>query len=118
MPESFYAELTAMYERKRGALYSALTRAGLECSNPDGAYYIVAEIGGLGFKDDFAAADFLLDEVGVAAVPGSSFYHRPELGHGKIRFTFSKSDETIAAAADRLEHLQEKMSARSKSATR
>src|SRR5260370_16043997 len=46
LPESFYAELTAMYERKRAALYAALTRAGLECSNPDGPYYIVAEIGG------------------------------------------------------------------------
>ena len=114
LPQSFYAELTAMYERKRGALYAALTGAGLECSKPDGAYYIVAEIGGLGFKDDFAAADFLLDEVGVAAVPGSSFYHRPELGHRKIRFTFSKSDETIAAAAERLSHLQEKLAARSK----
>jgi aminotransferase len=54
----------------------------------------------------------LLDEVGVAAVPGSSFYHRPELGHRKIRFTFSKSDETIAAAAERLSHMQEKLAAR------
>ena len=114
LPELFYAELTAMYERKRGALHTALTRAGLRCSNPDGAYYIVAEIGELGFEDDFAAADFLLDQVGVAAVPGSSFYHRPELGHRKIRFTFSKSDETIAAAAERLSHLQEKLAVRSK----
>src|SRR5882762_8572380 len=115
LPESFYAELTAMYTRKRAALYAALSSAGLECSLPDGAYYIVADIGklgGLGFKDDFAAADFLLDEVGVAAVPGSSFYHRPELGHRKIRFTFSKSDETIAAAAGRLAHLQEKLAGR------
>ena len=114
LPQSFYAELATMYERKRGALYAALTRAGLECSKPDGAYYIMAEIGKLGFKDDFAAADFILDEVGVAAVPGSSFYHRPELGCRKIRFTFSKSDETIAAAAERLSHLQEKLAARSK----
>ncbi len=118
LPQSFYAELAAMYERKRGALYAALTGAGLECNKPDGAYYIVAEIGGLGFKDDFAAADFILDEVGIAAVPGSSFYHRPELGAGKIRFTFSKSDETIAAAAERLSHLQEKLAARPKSAGR
>src|ERR1700732_2396497 len=73
LPESFYSELPAMYTRKRGALYAALNSAGLKCSLPDGAYYIVADIGGLGFKDDFAAADFLLDEVGVAAVPGSSF---------------------------------------------
>src|SRR6267154_1193165 len=112
LPESFYVELTAMYERKRSALYSALTRAGLECSNPDGAYYIVAEIGGMGFAEDFAAAAFMLDEVGVASVPGSSFYHRAELGHRKLRFTFSKSDETIAAAADRLRHLGKKLAAR------
>jgi aspartate/methionine/tyrosine aminotransferase len=112
LPESFYADLTAMYERKRISLYSALTAAGLECSKPDGAYYIVAEIGKMGFKDDFAAADFMLDQVGIAAVPGSSFYHRPELGHRKLRFTFSKSDETIAAAAERLKLLPEKLAAR------
>jgi L-glutamine---4-(methylsulfanyl)-2-oxobutanoate aminotransferase len=112
LPDSFYLELTAMYTRKRGALYAALNSAGLECSLPDGAYYIVADVAKMGFKDDFAAADFLLDEVGVAAVPGSSFYHRPELGHRKIRFTFSKSDETIAAAAERLGHLKEKLSGR------
>src|SRR5487761_1349972 len=81
LPESFYADLAAMYERKRATLYAALTGAGLKCINPAGAYYIMTDIGHLGFKDDFAAAAFLLDEVGVAAVPGSSFYHRPELGH-------------------------------------
>jgi aspartate/methionine/tyrosine aminotransferase len=112
LPESFYAELTAMYTRKRATLYSAIVAAGLECSKPDGAYYIIADIGKLGFKDDFAAADFMLDDVGVAAVPGSSFYHRAELGHRKIRFTFSKSDETLAAAAERLTHLQKKLAAR------
>src|SRR5579863_6061807 len=112
LPESFYSSLTAMYARKRGALYAALTAAGLQCSKPDGAYYIVADIGHLGFKDDFAAADFILEDVGVAAVPGSSFYHRAELGHRKIRFTFSKSDLTIATAAERLGHLQEKLAAR------
>src|SRR5271156_6410917 len=111
-------EAGAVALRLPESFYAALTRAGLQCSNPDGAYYIVAEIGNLGFKGDFAAADFLLDEVGVAAVPGSSFYHRPELGHGKIRFTFSKSDETIAAAAERLSRFQEKLASRSKSATR
>ncbi len=111
LPESFYAQLTAMYERKRAALYDALTGAGLECARPDGAYYIMAEVGELGFADDFAAAAFMLDEVGVASVPGSSFYHRAELGHRKLRFTFSKSDETIAAAADRLRHLRAKLAA-------
>ena len=72
----------------------------------------VADIGHLGFQDDFAAADFMLNEVGVAPVPGSSFYSRPELGRNKVRFTFSKSDETIAAAAERLRSLQDKVRAR------
>src|SRR5260370_3733548 len=95
LPESFYSSLSAMYARKRGALYDALTAAGLECSKPDGAYYIVADIGKLGFKDDFAAADFILEDVGVAAVPGSSFYHRAELWHRKIRFTCLKTNLTL-----------------------
>ena len=81
---------------------------------PQGAYYIMSDIGELGFRDDFEAADFFLDEVGVAAVPGSSFYHRNELGHRMLRFTFSKSDQTLAAAAERLGHLREKLAARSR----
>ena len=109
LPESFYVHLATMYERKRAALYEALQDAGLECSSPEGAYYIMADIGALGFRDDVEAADFFLDSVGVAAVPGSSFYHRPELGRTKLRFTFSKSDETIAAAAARLKTLKQKL---------
>jgi len=109
LPESFYVELATMYDRKRAALYAALKAAGLECSPPAGAYYIMADIGTLGFRDDVRAADFFLESVGVAAVPGSSFYHRPELGRTKLRFTFSKSDETIAAAAARLETLKQKL---------
>ncbi len=112
LPESFYAELAAMYERKRAMLLRALSEAGLECRTPAGAYYIMTEIGHLGFKDDFAAADFMLEEVGIAAVPGSSFYHRAELGHRKLRFTFSKSDQTLEAAAERLKTLRSKLASR------
>jgi len=112
LPESFYAELAAMYERKRSTLYRALTEAGLPCGRPAGAYYIMAEIGHLGFADDFAAAEFMLNEVGIAPVPGSSFYSRPELGRTKLRFTFSKSDATIATAAGRLRLLPQKLAAR------
>ncbi len=111
LPESFYADLQAMYQRKRSALLAALKAAGLRCWMPQGAYYIMADIGELGFSDDVAAADFFLDKVGVAAVPGSSFYHRAELGHRMIRFTFSKGDETLAAAASRLAHLSDKLAA-------
>jgi aspartate/methionine/tyrosine aminotransferase len=106
LPESFYAELAAMYERKRARLFAALSGAGLKCRAPQGAYYIMADVGHLGFADDFAAADFMLDEVGVAAVPGSSFYHQAELGRRMLRFTFSKSrrhDRRGGAAAARPE---------------
>jgi len=101
-----------MYERKRATLLDALNAAGLKCRSPQGAYYIIADIGHLGFGDDFAAVDFLLDQVGVAAVPGSSFYRHPELGKRKIRFTFSKSDETLASAAQRLSKLNERIRGR------
>ena len=112
LPPKFYADLAAMYERKRATLLGALSAAGLKCRSPQGAYYIIADIGHLGFSDDFAAADFLLDEVGVAAVPGSSFYRHPELGKRKIRFTFSKSDETLAKAAECLSKLNERLRSR------
>src|SRR6202035_3250183 len=78
LPESFHAGLTAMYERKRAMLFEALSAAGLKCRAPQGAYYVMADIAHLGFRDDFAAANFMLDDVGIAAVPGSSFYHRAE----------------------------------------
>jgi aspartate/methionine/tyrosine aminotransferase len=106
LPASFYSGLRTMYERKREMLLQALTQAGLSCRQPAGAYYIMAEVASLGIADDLSAADFLLNEVGVAAVPGSSFYHQAELGRGLLRFTFSKSDETLARAAERLSRLR------------
>ena len=112
LPAQFYADLATMYDRKRATLLNALNAAGLKCRSPQGAYYIIADIGHLGFGDDYAAADFLLDQIGVAAVPGSSFYSRPELGKRKIRFTFSKSDETLAKAAERLADLNKRIRTR------
>ena len=109
LPASFYAELRETYRNKRAMLLAALANAGLQCREPAGAYYIMAAIGHLGFADDFTAADFLLNQVGVAAVPGSSFYHRAELGRGMVRFTFSKSDETLARAAQCLASMQDKL---------
>jgi aspartate/methionine/tyrosine aminotransferase len=109
LPESFHAELKAMYERKRAMLLAALTGAGFSCRQPQGAYYIMADVAHLGLRDDVAAADFMIEQVGIASVPGSSFYHRAELGRRLLRFTFSKSDETLAAAAQRLAALAEKV---------
>ena len=107
LPESFYADLQAMYQRKRELLFAALSGAGFACRQPHGAYYIMTDVAHLGLADDVAAADFMLEQVGVAPVPGSSFYHRAELGRRLLRFTFSKSDETLARAAQRLAALPE-----------
>ena len=109
LPESFYTELQAMYQAKRTTLFEALNGAGFRCWQPHGAYYIMADVDSLGFPDDFAAADFMLKQVGVAAVPGSSFYHRAELGRRLLRFTFSKSEQTLSQAAQRLLLMPEKL---------
>jgi len=109
LPSSFYSELATTYQRKGAMLFEALSAAGLKCRSPQGAYYIMADVGHLGFRDDFAAADFMLDNVGIAAVPGSSFYHHRDLGRHILRFTFSKSESTLAAAAERLKSLNSKL---------
>jgi aminotransferase len=110
LPPSFYNELAAMYQRKGAVLFEALSAAGLKCRAPQGAYYIMADVGHLGFPDDFAVADFMLDDVGIATVPGSSFYHHRDLGHHILRFTFSKSEKTLNSAAERLKSLNAKLS--------
>jgi aminotransferase len=101
--DSYYPELRAMYEGKRAQLVTALREAGFGCHTPEGAYYVMADFSALGFKgDDTAFAHHLTERVGVAPVPGSSFYRsRGESVHF-VRFTFSKSDETLAEAARRL----------------
>ncbi len=107
-PDSYYKELVAMYDRKRKFLYDALIKAGFRCQMPQGAYYILADIpGGMDDKamDDTAFAQYMVHEIGVAAVPGSSFY-KSEAGRHKLRFTFSKKDETLMEAAQRLERLK------------
>lgn len=101
--DTYYEELRAMYERKRNLLLVALREAGFACHRPEGAYYIMADFGGLGFEgDDTAFAHHLIREIGVAPVPGASFYQASPEGKRLVRFTFSKSDETLAEAARRL----------------
>ncbi len=72
---------------------------------PQGAYYVMTDIGHFGFGDDVEFARYLVKDVGVAAVPGSSFYRNAELGRTKLRFCFCKKDETLAEADRRLERL-------------
>jgi aspartate/methionine/tyrosine aminotransferase len=102
--DAYYAELREMYAAKRAILLDALRAAGFACHQPEGAYYIMADFSALGFEgDDTAFAHHLIRDIGVAPVPGSSFY-RPGSGAGSrmVRFTFSKSDETLREAARRL----------------
>ena len=100
LPESYYQELAAEYDRKRKLLYTGLKKAGFACELPEGAYYIFTDISGFGMKDmEFAKA--LVEQAGVAAVPGSSFYSHG--GENRLRFTFSKKDETLLEACRRLE---------------
>jgi aspartate/methionine/tyrosine aminotransferase len=100
LPASYYRELAQDYNRKRKILYNGLRRAGFSCHLPEGAYYIFTDIAEFGMTD-IAFARRLVEKAGVAAVPGSSFYH--EGGETKLRFTFSKKDETLVEACRRLE---------------
>jgi len=102
LPESYYRNLAREYDRKRMILFEGLRHAGFRCQVPEGAYYIFTDISESGMKDtEFAR--FLVEKIGVAAVPGSSFYLTG--GQTKLRFTFSKKDETLHEACQRLEHL-------------
>jgi aspartate/methionine/tyrosine aminotransferase len=87
-------------------LVPALERAGFRTFRPDGAYYVMTDISAFGFRDDIEFTRFLVSEVGVAVVPGSSFYSRPELGANQVRFCFCKKDETLEAGAERLQKLK------------
>ena len=87
-------------------IQASLEAAGFRCFRPDGAYYIMTDITGFGFKDDVEFTRHLIRDIGVACVPGSSFYSRPELGAQQVRFCFCKRDETLIAAAERLRRLR------------
>jgi aspartate/methionine/tyrosine aminotransferase len=102
MPDGYYTELAAEYRVRRDTLLPSLATAGFRVYAPDGAYYVMTDIGALTDEDDVAFARRLVVDPGVAGVPGSSFYSRPELGRTKLRFAFPKRLETLAAAADRL----------------
>ena len=106
LPPAYYDALAAEYLERRDLMLGILEGAGFKTYKPYGAYYIMTEISGLGFDDDVAAAKRLTAEVGVASVPGSSFYSRPELGRTKLRFSFCKKLETLRAAGDRLAQLR------------
>ncbi len=104
-PDSYYADLLAGYRKRRDVLVPALRASGFRTFDPDGAYYVMTDIRDLTSDDDVTFAHRLIRDPGVAAVPGSSFFSRPELGRTKLRFAFPKRLETLRAAAERLARL-------------
>jgi len=106
LPASFYVELLGDYQERRDAIVSGLQECGFEVAAPDGAYYVMAGIGGFGAKDDVVFARRLIEELAVATVPASSFYHDPALGRGHIRFSFPKKIETIERGLQALRRIK------------
>jgi aspartate/methionine/tyrosine aminotransferase len=102
LPDAYYEQLAADYRERRDLLLDALSAAGFGTYRPDGAYYVMADIRPLTDADDISFAMELTRAPGVATVPASSFYSRPELGRDKIRFAFPKQLETLREAARRL----------------
>ena len=109
LPQEYYDTLQVEYRARRDLLLPVLEAAGFKTFVPDGAYYIMTDISDFGFSDDVEFTKHLIREVGVACVPGSSFYSQPALGQQQVRFCFCKKDETLHAAADRLSKLKSRL---------
>jgi aspartate/methionine/tyrosine aminotransferase len=109
LPQEYYDKMQSDYRARRDLLLPVLEAAGFKTFVPDGAYYIMTDISNFGFNDDVEFTKHLIREVGVACVPGSSFYSVPALGQQQVRFCFCKKDETLHAAAERLAKLQSRL---------
>jgi aminotransferase len=101
LPDTYFSSLSKEYEGRREAAISMLQGAGFHCFRPSGAYYVMTDISGFGMTD-VAFARHLVERIGVAAVPGSSFYFDPADGRSQIRFCFCKKYETLSAAGKKL----------------
>jgi aspartate/methionine/tyrosine aminotransferase len=106
LPDRYYDELLASYAAKRDLFLGFLRQTGLRFCEPEGAYYVMVDIAESGWTDDRAFCDWLVKDVGVAAVPGSSFFRDPVTSW--IRFHFAKRPETLEAAGQRLVGLRER----------
>jgi aspartate/methionine/tyrosine aminotransferase len=106
LPPEYYAKLAEGYRVRRDHLIPALTNAGFRCFRPRGAYYVMTDIEAFGFDSDVRFAEHLVQKIGVACVPGSSFYRDPRDGARQVRFAFCKKPETLDEAARRLAQLQ------------
>lgn len=107
LPDSYYRELQRLYTEKRNVFLQYLDEASLRYTEPQGAYYVMIDISEFGWKDDAAFCEWMAREIGVAAVPGSSFFHEP-VKH-LIRLHFAKKSETLENAGERLLTLRSKI---------
>ena len=113
LPQTYYDNLAATYAKKRARLLHILETSGFTVYQPRGAYYIMTDISRFRFDEskypaesrDVSFAKYLVEHIGVACVPGSSFYNDPQDGASQVRFTFCKKEETLAAAEARLANL-------------
>jgi len=106
LPPAYYLSLAEGYRDRRDRLMPVLDEVGFRCFRPRGAYYVMTDISAFGFESDLKFTNYLVKEIGVAVVPGSSFYNDGRDGSQQVRFAFCKRDETLDAAADRLRKLQ------------
>lgn len=106
LPDSYYEQMQADYDKRREFFLETLREAGFRFHPPEGAYYVMTDISEFGFEDDRNFSRFLTEKIGVAVVPGSSFYQDPKNGAGQVRFCFCKNRTTLEAAAERLMKLR------------
>jgi aminotransferase len=106
LPESYYRELAQAYQARRARMLAALEQAGFLCYKPRGAYYVMTDISALTSAGDVEFTRYLVQEMGVAVVPGSSFYNDPRDGRTQVRFAFCKRDPTLDEAGRRLQRLR------------
>jgi aminotransferase len=106
LPADYYAKLAEGYRARRDHLIPSLEKAGFKCFRPRGAYYVMTDITAFGFDNDLEFSKYLVKEIGVAAVPGSSFYRDPRDGARQVRFAFCKKPETLDEAGRRLMKLR------------
>jgi aminotransferase len=105
--DDYYETLARAYRARRDLLCRALVDAGFRCTPPQGAYYVLADFSAISALPDDEFSYWLTKEIGVAPVPGSSFFSRPELGRRLVRFAFCKTEEMLGEAARRLARVAE-----------
>jgi aminotransferase len=109
LPGEYYDKLREGYRKRKDVFLPYLREAGFAFHEPEGAYYVMTDIGGLTEKDDVEFVRWMIREMGVSAVPGSSFYAPRERGRTKVRFMFAKQEETLRQAGERLLGVREKL---------